>query len=241
MKHAIGLTESARTPYLKHWNITFFKGGQISERGDIFPRKFGPGRTYFLGNLARGTDFWGGHISCDTGLTRARFVVCKQHFVTKLILKFCIEWWYFCSNWSMETGVIAIRPLGWNSTRNLQGRRERVMQFRNIISSATTGYCVYAALGLVSAINYATFLNIWFQKSLQVFLYTLYNPWVMGIMENSVICEKVTKHTYRFTLSIHLLCRRLWCNYLRSTASPCTHKFIVWVYDEHHATARNKR
>ena len=68
----------------------FVKGGQISERGDKFPRKYGPreakfprkygpreakflgnmapGRPNFLGNLARGCQiFGGGQISCDTG------------------------------------------------------------------------------------------------------------------------------------------------------------------------------
>ncbi len=41
-----------------------FEGGQISEGGgDKFPRKFGPG----------GTNFWGGHISCDTGKLQSDF------------------------------------------------------------------------------------------------------------------------------------------------------------------------
>ena len=33
------------------------KGGQISEVGAKFPRKFGPRGPYFLGNLARGGKF----------------------------------------------------------------------------------------------------------------------------------------------------------------------------------------
>ena len=37
-----------------------FEGGQISEGGDKFPRKFGPGGTNFPGNLARGDKFLGG-------------------------------------------------------------------------------------------------------------------------------------------------------------------------------------
>ncbi len=53
-----------------------FEGGQISEGGDKFPRKFGPGGTNFPGNLARGGQIWGGggHISCDTGKAGS----CKQ-------------------------------------------------------------------------------------------------------------------------------------------------------------------
>ena len=39
----------------------FFRGGgQISDGGAIFPRKYGPGGTNFLGNLARGAKFSGG-------------------------------------------------------------------------------------------------------------------------------------------------------------------------------------
>ena len=37
-------------------------GGQISEEGAIFFRKFGPGGPYFLGNLARGGHIFGGAI-----------------------------------------------------------------------------------------------------------------------------------------------------------------------------------
>ena len=39
-----------------------FEGGQISEGGDKFPRKFGPGGTNFPGNLARGGQIFGGDI-----------------------------------------------------------------------------------------------------------------------------------------------------------------------------------
>ena len=44
-----------------------FEGGQISEGGDKFPRKFGPG----------GTNFGGGHISCDTGFIIGG-ILCKS-------------------------------------------------------------------------------------------------------------------------------------------------------------------
>ena len=40
----------------------FEGGGQISEGGDKFPRKFGPGGTNFPGNLARGGQIFGGDI-----------------------------------------------------------------------------------------------------------------------------------------------------------------------------------
>ena len=43
-------------------NYVLLGGGQISERGAIFTRKYAPPGPNFLGNLARG-----GQIFCDTG------------------------------------------------------------------------------------------------------------------------------------------------------------------------------
>ncbi len=48
-----------------------FEGGQISEGGDKFPRKFGPGGTNFPGNLARGGQIFGGDIFPVTPAKRA--------------------------------------------------------------------------------------------------------------------------------------------------------------------------
>ncbi len=47
-----------------------FEGEQISEGGDKFPRKFGPG----------GTNFWGGHISCDRRKTSVYFASVSVEF-----------------------------------------------------------------------------------------------------------------------------------------------------------------
>ena len=35
-----------------------------------------------------------GHKTLYSGITRVDFIVCKRNFVAKLILKFCIEWWW---------------------------------------------------------------------------------------------------------------------------------------------------
>ncbi len=49
-----------------------FEGGQISEGGDKFPRKFGPGGTNFPGNLARGGQIFGGDIFPVTPATSVK-------------------------------------------------------------------------------------------------------------------------------------------------------------------------
>ena len=47
----------------------FVKGGQISERGAKFPRKYGPRGGHISQEIwPGGTIFWGGQISWDTGL-----------------------------------------------------------------------------------------------------------------------------------------------------------------------------
>ena len=47
------------------------KGGQISEVGDKFPRKFGPPGAIFPRKFGPGgPNFRGGQISCDTGIYR---------------------------------------------------------------------------------------------------------------------------------------------------------------------------
>ena len=51
------------------------KGGQISEVGDKFPRKFGPRGPYFLGNLARGRQIFGG---AKFPVTPVKFIVTYQ-------------------------------------------------------------------------------------------------------------------------------------------------------------------
>ena len=56
----------------------FVKGGQISEVGAKFPRKFGPPEAKFPGaKFPRkfgpgGPNFRGGQISCDTGMSNLR-------------------------------------------------------------------------------------------------------------------------------------------------------------------------
>ena len=49
----------------------FVKGGQISEVGAKFPRKFGPPGAIFPRKFGPGgPNFRGGQISCDTGFKR---------------------------------------------------------------------------------------------------------------------------------------------------------------------------
>ena len=69
-----------------------FEEGQISEGGGggQISQEIWPGETNFPGNLARGTNFFGGggHISCDTGhgtfvrLKKSKIGFVRQNFLS---------------------------------------------------------------------------------------------------------------------------------------------------------------